>query len=327
MLELLPNETIIEILSYLSLDTRITFFKCSKKAKCLTSDGVLWNRLVLQSFSVSARNSLTHVYNVVFEYILPDGGYGLSTFIASGLGELFSDKHLMQVARSCPNLVELDVSSTSVTDKGVQYVFGLSDKKLERKNIYDPYFASQTEPSTPPLAPPPPPAAVWDPIFTESGVTDRSASVIAESCKFLTHVDLSSILATGISDNGVCALLQTMCSLTSLSLSGCTAVSDRVPETIVSSPCLKTLRLLDLSGCFNVTSVGIRKLFYKCENLESLDLGFCWRVDDDVFRTPLDDGIIQPQCLNMRTLRLAYCYSISDIAMAIVMKIPTMDCF
>ncbi|KAJ3099608.1 hypothetical protein HDU97_002915 [Phlyctochytrium planicorne] len=124
-------------------------------------------------------------------------------------------------------------------------------------------------------------------------------------------------MAQGVSDTGVCILIASLMCLESLSLAGCTRITDQVADSISTAQCSRTLKTLDFSGCFNFGSDGVKKLLVVCENLEVLDLGFCWRVTDLAFREENGDPIIIC-CLGLRSLRLGYCYSVTDRAVEVI---------
>jgi len=65
--------------------------------------------------------------------------------------------------------------------------------------------------------------------------------------------------------------------LRAASFVGCGELDDAAVKVIASWPLLETL---DLSGCSMITNAGIAELA-KCRNLEYLNAGWLYRVDDD----------------------------------------------
>ncbi|KAJ3216458.1 hypothetical protein HDU67_009413 [Dinochytrium kinnereticum] len=326
LLEELPNEILLHILSYLSVGHRITFLRCSKRTHHITVDPSLWNHLILGRHNLSPHITTTEVFNILFDHIIPLGGSGITSLIASGLSTTFTDEHLVQVARWCPNLVELDVENTAVTDMGVRYLFGGGVKEAPKAT------EGESGGGIPPAPPPP------DTVIETQGTgiprcprlqrvtfsnlknfTDSSLILMSPFAQNLTHVDLSSGLVTGVRDQGACILLASAHNIESLIFAGCTQISDNVPTTISMNPCRFSLRSLDFNGCFNVTSVGVAKILESCDALEVLDIGFCWRVSDEAFRGT------EVGCLELRSLRVGYCYSVSDLAMEVVMRLPRLE--
>lgn len=84
------------------------------------------------------------------------------------------------------------------------------------------------------------------------GITDRSLFFLGNACHELTHISLRLCTQAGFTDRGVWGL------------------------------CRGTPRLLsiDLTGCSQITSVGVRAVVYSCPLLQELILSGCRQIDE-----------------------------------------------
>ena len=70
-------------------------------------------------------NDIDTILGCILGTIIPSvGPISLTEVNMRGLAEKFTDSHLMQIARWSPHLTSVCVSRTSVTDAGIQYLFG-----------------------------------------------------------------------------------------------------------------------------------------------------------------------------------------------------------
>ncbi|GAB1598789.1 uncharacterized protein LOC115212428 [Argonauta hians] len=150
-------------------------------------------------------------------------------------------------------------------------------------------------------------------------------------CHNLTHVDASWCSVT---DSGLAAIANSCDRLESLCLNGCGLMSDNGLKILVSKHS-KSLQVLEMFGCFNITSRGIRHLASVCTNLRTLQLGQCYKLTDSCIAEvssslccvqnldlrgckQIKDSCIEKivaNCSRLHTLALANCPNISNNAM------------
>ncbi|KAJ3107256.1 hypothetical protein HDU96_007964 [Phlyctochytrium bullatum] len=359
MLKPFPSwQLIIEILTYLSLEAKSTFLRCSRRARDLSCSPPLWTSVVVQRYSRRRTTPFAWAFGLFLGHVLPRAGTAVRALVVANLETRFADEHLMQVARWCPNLRELDVAGTSVSDRGMRYVFGGLDSRWE--GGVDAVGAGKGKGPGPPVAPPrprPPGTArvsAWEPepdgqgpscddveppaptkprcgnlerltLSNVRSLTDATLHALAPHAAQLTHVDLSTVLAGSFSERGVCALAAAASErLEALTVAGCAGVTDRVVAVLADGACGRSLRVLDLSGCFNVTAVGIERILGACAALEVLDLSFCHNVDDRAFAGFKAGGAVVA-CRGLRTLRLGFCYGVTDDCVEVLLGFPELE--
>lgn len=150
-------------------------------------------------------------------------------------------------------------------------------------------------------------------------------------CRNLTHVDASWCTVT---DSGLSAIAKSCDRLESLCLNGCGLIADNGLKTLATLHG-KSLKELEMFGCFNITSRGIRHLASICQNLRTLQLGQCYRITDSCIAQvssslccvenldlrgckQIKDTCIEKivnHCSRLQTLALANCPNISNNAM------------
>lgn len=150
-------------------------------------------------------------------------------------------------------------------------------------------------------------------------------------CRNLTHVDASWCTVT---DSGLSAIAKSCDRLESLCLNGCGLIADNGLKTLATLH-YKSLKELEMFGCFNVTSRGIRYLANICRNLRTLQLGQCYKITDSCIAEvssnlccvenldlrgckQIKDTCIEKivdNCSRLQTLALANCPNISNNAM------------
>ena len=92
--------------------------------------------------------------------------------------------------------------------------------------------------------------------------------------------------------------------LRSLTLSGCDQITD-VGLWALARSCT-ALRELRLSGCTKVTHIGLRSLSLRCRALEVIDLSHCPDIDDMGLR------VLASGCWGLHTLSFKNCRRITD---------------
>ncbi|XP_015888519.2 F-box protein SKP2A [Ziziphus jujuba] len=161
---------------------------------------------------------------------------------------------------------------------------------------------------------------------------DNAVETIANFCHDLQILDLSKSFK--LSDCSLYALAHGCPNLSKLNISGCSAFSDVALEYLASH-CRK-LKVLNLCGCVETaTDTALRAIGRYCNQLQSLNLGWCEYVSDDgvmslAYGCPdlrtldlcgcvriTDHSVIAlaTGCVHLRSLGLYYCQNITDRAM------------
>ncbi|KAI9356523.1 hypothetical protein DFJ73DRAFT_228370 [Zopfochytrium polystomum] len=178
-------------------------------------------------------------------------------------------------------------------------------------------------------------------------ITDVSLNLVGEMCQALKHLNLSSISSSSrVTDVGMMAVIDGCHCLETLRFTGATQVTDLTLIKIAQSPhAQQRLQELDCSGCFHITSGGIKAVLTSCVALEVLDVGYCWRLDDQAFSygqpvgdPPSDttnrngerDGSIAADenkgslarvpGRRLRWISLIFCYNVSDAAVRSILQ-------
>ncbi|KAJ3008614.1 UNVERIFIED_CONTAM: hypothetical protein HDU68_003016 [Siphonaria sp. JEL0065] len=380
-LEHLPTEVLLQITSFLPLDTRISLLHVSHRFKQIATDPSLWSKIVLiRDFSRSNEyisqlyqrerlvvetkitggpaqgkdgrlsgqpgkknvNSMSEIIGCLLGTVIPIAGpVGIRELNVRGLAEQFTDSHLMQIARWCPRLVSCTVSGTSVTDQGVQYLFGsVTSYQKSIEALRDGVSRSRhtsTAPSKahdvttsiasfPPPAPPPPAPPVQqessedlDVTIQEYIVNDRCNSDSFHSNKQHNFTGsgyeqrekqiveditkgLSLLLPTAFMNN----LNQKEKSLEPFCAptSSPTAVS-----TTKTSPRCPNIQHLFLSGSKPITDKTVARIAFNSIHLKTLDL-----TSFTSSSRVSDSGImlVSKHCLGLETLMISGCSQITD---------------
>ncbi|OWF51484.1 uncharacterized protein LOC110449096 [Mizuhopecten yessoensis] len=150
-------------------------------------------------------------------------------------------------------------------------------------------------------------------------------------CRGLTHIDASWC---NVTDSGIGAISGTCDRLESLCINGCQNVKDEGLETVLKKHG-KSLRHLEMFGCFNVTPKSIRYMANHCLNLMTLNLGQCYKLTDSCISQlssslsrvenldlrgckQIKDNCIRyvvKNCPRLQTISLANCPNITDVSM------------
>ncbi|XP_069132056.1 uncharacterized protein [Argopecten irradians] len=150
-------------------------------------------------------------------------------------------------------------------------------------------------------------------------------------CHGLTHIDASWC---NVTDSGIGAISGSCDRLESLCINGCQNVKDEGLETVIKKHG-KSLRHLEMFGCFNITPKSIRFLATHCLNLLNLNLGQCYKLTDSCISQlssslgrvenldlrgckQIKDNCIRyvvKNCPRLQTISLANCPNITDVSM------------
>ncbi|XP_073125102.1 F-box protein SKP2A-like [Henckelia pumila] len=137
-------------------------------------------------------------------------------------------------------------------------------------------------------------------------LTDRSLYALAHGCPNLLKLNISACSA--FNDSAVGYLSGFCRKLKSLNLCGCVkAASDRALKAIGSN--CNNLQSLNLGWCDRVGDEGVKSLAYGCPGLRALDLCGCVLITDESVIA------LANNCLQLRSLGLYYCQYITDKAM------------
>ncbi|KAL0438169.1 UNVERIFIED_CONTAM: F-box protein SKP2A [Sesamum latifolium] len=161
---------------------------------------------------------------------------------------------------------------------------------------------------------------------------DDAVEKIATYCHDLQELDLSKSFR--LTDRSLYALAHGCRDLVKLNISGCSAFSDSALGYLTGF-CRK-LKFLNLCGCVRAaTDRALKAIGYNCNQLQSLNLGWCDRVGDEGVKSLAygcpdlraldlcgcvlitDESVIAlaNNCLHLRSLGLYYCQNITDRAM------------
>jgi F-box/leucine-rich repeat protein 2/20 len=147
----------------------------------------------------------------------------------------------------------------------------------------------------------------------------KSSKNMSQTCAHLINLDISSASSsTRVTDAGLASIVSgcreyycfnpififlCLACLEVIRMTGSTQITDStliaLSKAIPGSG--ESLRILECSGCFQISSHGVRALLSSCYNLEVLDVGYCWRISDDAFL--LDVMNAEQQCF-IKALRL-----------------------
>ncbi|CAD6269072.1 unnamed protein product [Miscanthus lutarioriparius] len=157
------------------------------------------------------------------------------------------------------------------------------------------------------------------------GVSDLGIQLLALKCKKLTSLDLSYTMITQDSFLPIMKLP----SLQELTLVGCIGIDDDALGSL-EKECSKSLQVLDLSQCQNITDVGVSAILKSVPNLLELDLSYCCPVTPSMVRSLqkipklrtlklegckfIADGLkaIGTSCVSLRELSLSKCSGVTD---------------
>ncbi|KAJ3251244.1 hypothetical protein HDU77_006009 [Chytriomyces hyalinus] len=442
----LPNE--VTIASHLPLEDLASLTSVSHALKRISLDAFLWRAIFInpsfietETYAVQlgergksflrGRNQLSTVMGILMGTVVPNVGCAIRSVDFKGLGDNFQDVHLVQIARWCPNLVSCNVSGTSVTEKGAEYLFGRVNRHSQVVQVLRDGVSKSRTPSnqpgpapssgSPKAAPPPPqPEAYVADVFvqeylvnescrenehelrerqivdtitrslslllpsarqmnlsdTSTNITipdealnafiprcphlervylnlarpigDATISKLARSSKFLKLLDLSSYTSTSqVGDDGVRIVVEMCPGIEVLLLEGASRLTDDAlmslggwKKTGVLSRNMKEmwemmsgfesrLRILKLTGCFQVTDFGVRSVLSGCADLKVLSLGYCWRVSDAAFSQGEGDLLVNPKlgfwnsagkipiaCRGLKELSVRFCYLVTNLAVS-----------
>ncbi|WVZ54892.1 hypothetical protein U9M48_005632 [Paspalum notatum var. saurae] len=162
------------------------------------------------------------------------------------------------------------------------------------------------------------------------GVTDLGIRLLALKCRKLVSLDLSYTMITKES----LPVIMKLPNLQVLTLVGCIGIDDDALGS-VENECSKSLQVLDMSHCQNVTDVGVSSIVKSMPNLLELDLSYCCpQVTPSMARSFKNitklrtlklegckfvaDGLktIGTSCVSIRELSLSKCSGVTDMELS-----------
>ncbi|XP_066334521.1 F-box/LRR-repeat protein 3-like [Miscanthus floridulus] len=157
------------------------------------------------------------------------------------------------------------------------------------------------------------------------GVSDLGIQLLALKCRKLTRLDLSYTMITKDSFPAIMKLPN----LQQLTLVGGIGIDDDALGSL-DKECSKSLHVLDMSQCQNITDVGVSSMLKSVPNLLELDLSYCCPVTPSMVRSLqkipklrtlklegckfMTDGLkaIGTSCVSLRQLSLSKCSGVTD---------------
>ncbi|XBH69046.1 hypothetical protein VPH35_097043 [Triticum aestivum] len=165
------------------------------------------------------------------------------------------------------------------------------------------------------------------------GITDLGVQLLALKCKKLRTLNLSY---TMISKDCLPAIMK-LPNLEVLALAGCVGIDDDALGGL-ENECSKSLRVLDLSTCRNVTHTGVSSVVKAVPNLLELNLSYCCNVTPSLGKCfqmlprlqtlklegckIMADGLkyIGISCVSLRELSLSKCSGVTDTDLSFVVS-------
>ncbi|KXJ10444.1 F-box/LRR-repeat protein 5 [Exaiptasia diaphana] len=193
------------------------------------------------------------------ENLLPYIGKSVQV-LSLGCSPVLSNGLVFKILSKCPNVVNVVMSQTSVTDYGLKGLFSKGGgSKLS--------------------------------VLDLSGcklITDKTLARLSEALgQFTVDTDIEeeNTLTCGCMVEQSRASRTARCSLRYLSLSGCYQITDQGLRYLASNGGLPSLQYLDLSGCLNVTAQGLIELVSVCPSLDHAQFFYC----DNIYEGPYQD--------------------------------------
>eukprot|EP00049_Salpingoeca_infusionum_P002648 m.58581 g.58581 ORF g.58581 m.58581 type:complete len:425 (-) comp11704_c1_seq1:593-1867(-) len=275
----LPNEVLLLIFSFLKPKDKLACALVCRRWKQWAFDPSLWQRIMVDGleFDQPAALSLLERQPNVLSFRQSKLPPSLSLKAASAQSALhsldlrdstISDAQFCAIIQGAPNLVELDISNTPLTDKSVmltgQVCSGLQSFSACMSDISNDAirFVASHCPQLHTLA------VGW----MTRPLTPETIEVVCRACPDLKQVDISGSQRV-LTDDALTKLAQQLAGLQVLDLSDCYGLTDEGMKALVKN--CKQLRHLALSRCHHVT-VAAMKSIARMPTLEAVDLFGCY---------------------------------------------------
>jgi len=125
---------------------------------------------------------------------------------------------------------------------------------------------------------------------------------VSSRCKNIHSLDISW---SNISNIGVQSICESTTNLVQFSLNGCQGITDDSVIAIADKHS-KSLKILEVFGCFNLTPGSINKVAAKCSQIEKLNLGQCHKITNNTLLN------IASNLKNLQSLDIRGCKQIRD---------------
>ncbi|XP_077868901.1 uncharacterized protein LOC102803243 [Saccoglossus kowalevskii] len=347
--QLLPDELLLTIFSYLSHKDLAACTQVCLLFNRICRDETLWKQITLEKKSLCntwlEQIGKKHPVSLSFLQCQGDNitSSGLRSLFRScsdslqelnisgcSQGELTGDSVLLHVTR-CPNLKSLDASWCNVTDNAVMAVVD-SSHRLETmclngcQSITDEAVFALINKHSDSLE-------VLE-LFGCFNITANCIIILGSCCRNLDTLNLAN--CSKLTDACISQLALSLSNIEHLDLRGCKQIKDTCIRKIVRNchklrslvlancplitdnalveiaTYLPTIRSLDLSGCKKISNTGVRSIAMSCHGLIHLDVSST-RINHKSVST------IACYCnKHLETLKLSFC---SDITEASVIKL------
>ncbi|XP_071957046.1 uncharacterized protein [Antedon mediterranea] len=162
-----------------------------------------------------------------------------------------TDDWLIQIGEKHPTDISLlQCNGSKVTEDGLRTMFRTCSKSLKKLN------ASGS---------------------TGGDLIGDSILLHASRCVKLTSLDVSWCSVT---NNGLVSIGESIEKLQVLCLNGCQALTDDSINMVLQKHC-KSINVLELFGCFNISPAVITQVGKLCRHLRTLNVGQCYKMTDD----------------------------------------------
>eukprot|EP00794_Sanderia_malayensis_P016605 gene16605-18291_t len=165
----------------------------------------------------------------------------------------------------------------------------------------------------------------------------------ASRCKNLLSIDISW---SNVSDCGIQAFAESVDRLECICMNGCQAITDESIRCIAARHS-KSIRVIEMFGCFNISQFALSILQKHCPNLETINIGQCHKVTTGSIlefakQMPKLENIdlrgckqirdiaikqLASSCRSLSTLVIANCPMLTDASLvAIATHLPAIRC-
>lgn len=262
----LPDELWLRIFSYLSLEERVQVSYVCKKWTKLCKDSSFWRRVDFSLCNASRMTTDDTVRAII--------SYSTGTQIIDLSGENcepITDQALDHVARFCPSLRQLKVTSRRISDHGLK----LLARHCRHLEVLD--FENCDK------------------------IGDRGIGAVAKGCPNLQVLSVAH--CTKVSDKSIGAIARKCSRLRVLNVAGCRKVTDR-GLVLLGRHC-STLHEINLEDTTEISVCGIDSLVRMTPTLTHVQLG----IIQDSQSTIKASRIVANHCHNLKYISFRHDHS------------------
>lgn len=147
-------------------------------------------------------------------------------------------------------------------------------------------------------------------LFGCRSITDELFRALSQNCSHLEDLGLAGCFK--ITDSGIMRLVDGCRQIKCLDVSKCGKIGD-AGISRVAEVCSSSLKLLKLLDCCNVADKSILSLANSCCNLETLVIGGCRYISDELVKS------LALSCSqSLRILRMSWCSNITDLTLSCI---------